>query len=80
MDPAAPCYTYQPSRKKLTSSDAENVEILHCSGGILGVPPFYTAKKDYFQGYQGIFQPQCRSSGSKKNLHYLLKYHLNKSM
>lgn len=75
IDPGGPCYTYQPASMKLNRNDALSVQILHCSGGVLGVPPSYTVGADFYY-YGGIYQPACRNISCKlSELFQTLKFH-----
>ncbi|XP_077287159.1 lipase member I-like isoform X2 [Arctopsyche grandis] len=38
LDPAGPCFFYEPANLRLTSTDADFVDVIHTNMGVFGIP------------------------------------------
>lgn len=66
-DPQGSCFNLLPPTERLAESDADYVEIIHCSVGVHGVPLFITGHVTFYMN-GGLIQPQCaRQTKSKIN-------------
>lgn len=61
LDPAFPHFSFDDDSRRLSSNDAEFVDVIHTDAGIFGVP-FPVGQADFYPNGGSALQPGCQPS------------------
>ncbi|XP_065216531.1 lipase member H-A-like isoform X1 [Planococcus citri] len=67
FDPEGSCFNFAPSTQRISKTDADFVQIVHCSVGIRALPPYIMGDVTFIMN-GGVLQPNCVNETSIMDL------------
>ncbi|XP_065219704.1 lipase member H-like [Planococcus citri] len=65
FDPQGSCYNFLPPNERISKTDADYVQIVHCSVGIRALPPYIMGDVTFVVN-GGVLQPNCVNQTSSR--------------